>query len=574
MNQQPGPTDSDDSSYLPARRRILQVLAAAGIGTPVLHRVLADQTAATGKLSAQDIARAEWIAGVTLTDQERETTAQALAGTIGHLRQIRSLPVTYDDLPAVRFDPEMFLSPGEREHIGQQCPPWLTVTPSPPPTGGDFADNAPVPTDEDLSFASVRQLGELLRRGVVSSRQLTEHCLSRLREHDSQLRCVVTLTERLALEQADLADRELAAGRDRGPLHGIPWGAKDLIAVPGYPTTWGAPQFLEQFIDQPAAVYSRLRQAGAVLTAKLSLGALAMGDEWFGGQTKNPWNPLQGSSGSSAGSAAAVAAGLLPFAIGSETLGSIVSPSRRCGVTSLRPTFGRISRAGCMPLSWTMDKLGPMARRVDDCGLVLSAVHGADSGDPTSVERWFRWPVVADLAQLKIGRVENRPISETEQVLLTLLEEIGAQIVSVELPDDLHEWSLAIMLDVEAAAVFREFTNSDDTVGLNRWPGIFCRSRFVSAVDFLHASRIRGQLMRRMQSVFERCQLYVGGSDLGITNLTGHPTVVLPVALTSGSHPQPTCATLTGRLFDEATLLAVAALVEQQTGLTGVRPTR
>ncbi len=399
----------------------------------------------------------------------------------------------------------------------------------------------------------------------MTSVQLTEHCLKRLEEADPKLHCVVTLTKDLAMKQAEQADRELASGMDRGPLHGIPWGAKDLIAVPGYPTTWGAPQFREQKLEKPATVYQKLTDAGAVLVAKLSLGALAMGDQWFGGQTRNPWNLEQGSSGSSAGSASAVAAGLVPFAIGSETLGSIISPTRRCGTFGLRPTFGRVSRDGCMALSWTMDKIGPIARFADDCGFVLRAIHGRDNADPTTVDRWFDWPMAVDLKAVRIGRIANSKTSESEQAALDLLKELGATLIDVELPREFSEWTLTSMLDVEAACVFEPLTRENQTDGLNAWPKIFQRSHFVSAVDFLHAQRVRFRLMQRMVDVFKSVDVYVGGSDLGITNLTGHPMICLPVKMQDTKpQPRPTCCTLTAGLFDEATLLAVASLIERK----------
>jgi Asp-tRNA(Asn)/Glu-tRNA(Gln) amidotransferase A subunit family amidase len=407
----------------------------------------------------------------------------------------------------------------------------------------------------------------------VSSEELTRFFLNRLMRYDQQLNCVVTLTEDLAMAQARAADRELAAGKDRGLLHGIPWGAKDLLAVAGYATTWGAPQFRERLSKETAAVASKLEAAGAVLVAKLSTGALAMGDQWFLGQTRNPWNPQQGSSGSSAGSASAVAAGLVPFAIGSETLGSIISPARRCGTTGLRPTFGRISRAGCMALSWSMDKLGPLARSCDDCGIVLHSVHGADPADPCSVDRWFDWPMQADLSRLRIGRVSDKPIQPPEQAALDHLKSLGAQIVDIELPRDLQEWAAAGMLDVEAACIFREWTNQGITEGLNVWPAIFRKARFMSAVDYLHAARIRFRLMQQMAEVFRNVDLYVGGEDLGITNLTGHPSLALPVLMKDQEpQPRPECCTLTAGLHDEATLLAVGALIEKQADLLKFHP--
>jgi Asp-tRNA(Asn)/Glu-tRNA(Gln) amidotransferase A subunit family amidase len=376
------------------------------------------------------------------------------------------------------------------------------------------------------------------------------------------------------MRQAEQADRELAEGKDRGPLHGIPWGAKDLIGVAGYATTWGAPQFRDQQIQKTATVARRLENAGAVLVAKLSLGALAMGDQWFNGQTKNPWNVEQGSSGSSAGSASAVAAGLVPFAIGSETLGSIVSPSRRCGVVGLRPTFGRVSRSGCMALSWTMDKIGPLARSADDCGHVLSAIHGRDDADPTTVDRWYQWPMRVDFTKLRIGRVSNCETAAPEKAALEYLEQLGATLIDVELPREIPEWTLASMLDVEAACVFQELTRSGNLDGLNAWRDIFRSSHFVSAIDYLQASRIRLKLMQQMASVFQKVDLYVGGNDLGITNLTGHPSMTLPVMMAE-IEPQtrPLCCTLTAGLYDESTLLAVAAAIEAKADVLKFRPT-
>ncbi|MEO2017928.1 MAG: amidase [Fuerstiella sp.] len=546
---------TDDTLTTPNRRQVLGVLAATGIGTAAFRRAVAQTVEQTVNIDAESIRNAEWVAGIELTDEERKTAAASVQGVLRKCEQMRAVTVGYDTLPAIRFDPEMFESQaGVRAN---QRPEWLS--PSTP---------AKLVPDESLSFRSIRELGAALRTGQISSVQLTRHCLDRLTQFDPVLRCVVTLTEELALRQAEQADRELAAGKDRGPLHGIPWGAKDLIAVPGYPTTWGAPQFQTRVIDQTATVATKLEQAGAVLVAKLSLGALAMGDRWFGGQTRNPWNPDQGSSGSSAGSAAAVAAGLVPFALGSETLGSIVSPSRRCGIASLRPTFGRVSRQGCMALSWTMDKIGPLARHIDDCGLVFDAIHGADDGDPSSVDRWFQWPVEPDLTKLKIGQVEGVPLKEADQKILTQLEQLGANIVSVSLPDEFPEWAISLMLDAEAATIFHELVATRNTDGLNRWPEIFRKMHFMTAVDYLHAARLRSKLMQKMADVFRSVDLYVGGGDLGICNLTGHPTVVLPTVMVGdGNTRQPACGTLTGRLHDEATLLAVARLVETRVSI-------
>lgn len=570
-----------EQSSASSRRDLLKLISAAGVGTGVFQRALADEAAKAGALTSESIAAAEWIAGMELSAEERQKLVTSLPSLQNHLQKLRAISCEFSDLPALRFDPEA-ADPGVRQ-LSAVPRPWLapadvvkvqpaaaSVATAKAATGaaaatGDSADA--------LAWLPIRTLAGMLRAGEITSEQLTRHCLDRLMRDDQQLNCVVTLTEDLALAQARRADRELSEGNDRGLLHGIPWGAKDLLSVNGYATTWGVPQFRERLSRETAAVAARLESAGAVLVAKLSTGALAMGDQWFLGQTRNPWNTEQGSSGSSAGSAAAVAAGLVPFAIGSETLGSIISPARRCGTTGLRPTFGRISRAGCMALTWSMDKLGPLARSVDDCGIVLAASHGADAADPCSVDRWFAWPMQVDLSKLKVGRAADKPIATPDQVALDHLKALGAQIVDVQLPRDLQEWSAASMLDVEAACIFREWTNENITEGLNVWPAIFRKARFMSAVDYLHAARVRFRLMQAMADVFRKVDIYVGGDDLGITNLTGHPSLALPV-LMQDKPPQsrPECCTLTAGLYDEATLLAIGALIEQRADVLKFRP--
>ncbi|MBL8818190.1 MAG: amidase [Planctomyces sp.] len=568
---------ADQDDFPLKRRHVLGVLTALGVGSRVFRRALADEVAKAGGITADAIASAEWVAGLTLDDDARTATAAAMAGVTRQLGTLRNIDVGYDAIPAVRFDPEL-VDP-ESPHRSRLCPPYLipsaesipsatdsSVAPTQTPANSTEVNTTNLP--HPFAFMTIRQLAKGLRDRQWTSTDLTRASIEGLRAADPKLLNVVNITEELALRQAAEADRQLQAGEDRGLLHGIPWGAKDLIAVEGYPTTWGASQFRDRTLAETATVAKRLSERGAVLVAKLSLGALAMGDQWFGGMTRNPWNPEQGSSGSSAGSASAVAAGLVPFAIGSETLGSIVSPARRCGVTALRPTFGRISRAGCMTLSWTMDKLGPIARTIDDCGLVFEAIHGSDPADPTTVDRWFNWPVAADLTQVRIGHVQNRNSATADQVLLEVLREHKAQIVPIELPSEIDEWSLAMMLDVEAATVFHQLTVENNLEGLNAWPAIFRKSHFVSAIDFLHAARVRTMLMRQMAEVFRGIDMYVGGGDLGITNLTGHPTAVVPVMLNDNAeHQQPICGTITGRLYDEAGLLAIGLKVEKSVGL-------
>jgi Asp-tRNA(Asn)/Glu-tRNA(Gln) amidotransferase A subunit family amidase len=401
---------------------------------------------------------------------------------------------------------------------------------------------------------------------------LTKIYLERLRKHDSTLHCVVTLTEELALKQAKRADEEIVAGRYRGSLHGVPWGAKDLIAVSGYRTTWGAAPFKDQTLGCTATVARRLEEAGAVLVAKLSLGALAMGDQWFGGRTRNPWNPAQGSSGSSAGSSAAVAAGLVGFALGSETRGSIVSPCRVCGTTGLRPTFGRVSRFGCMTLTWSMDKIGPIARSVEDCALVLGAIHGADGLDACAVDRPFSWPTRRDLRTLRVGYIDQKP-AKADRPELKVLQELGVQLVPIKLPDKFPLEPLSLILDVEAAAVFDDLLRCGNTDGLNNWPGIFRRAEFIPAVEYLRANRLRTLFMRAMDDLFQKIDLYVGGNDSLLTNLTGHPCVVLPSGFRkAGEKETPTAITFTGRLYGESELLGVAHAYQEATGVHLRRP--
>jgi len=546
-----------------SRRDLLKLITATGVGTGVFQRALADEAAKAGTLTSESIAAAEWIAGTELSSEDRQKLVNSLPGLQNHLQKLRAVSCEFADLPALRFDPES-ADPGVRQ-LSAVPRPWLLPA--------EVAKAEAQGSADELSWLPIRTLAEMLRSRHITSEQLTRHCLNRLMQADQQLNCVVTLTEDLALAQARAADRELSEGKDRGLLHGIPWGAKDLLSVKGYATTWGVPQFRERQSQETAAVAQRLESAGAVLVAKLSTGALAMGDQWYLGQTRNPWNIDQGSSGSSAGSASAVAAGLVPFAIGSETLGSIISPARRCGTTGLRPTFGRISRAGCMALTWSMDKLGPLARNCDDCGIVLAASHGADAADPCSVDRWFAWPMQTDLSKLRVGRAADRPISAPDEAALAYLKELGAQIVDVQLPRDLPEWSVASMLDVEAACIFREWTNQNITEGLNVWPAIFRKARFMSAVDYLHAARVRFRLMQAMAEVFRKVDIYVGGDDLGITNLTGHPSLALPVLMQDKApQPRPECCTLTAGLYDEATLLAVGRLIEQRADVLKYRP--
>ena len=521
------------------------------------------------KLTPQDIAHAEKLIGLTFTEDERALMLEDLEALRQSYAALRKLDFPNDLLPAFRFDPQL---------LGEAHPPDYALAREPA-----TAPAPPPETAADLAFASIRQLGAWLRAGVISSEELTRHYLQRLQRHDPRLHCVITLTEERALEQARRADEELRSGVDRGPLHGIPWGAKDLLAVRGYPTTWGAAPCREQILHQDAAVVTRLDEAGAVLVAKLSMGALAWGDVWFGGTTRTPWDPEQGASGSSAGSGAATAAGLVGFSIGTETWGSIVSPSTRNGVTGLRPTFGRVSRHGAMALSWTMDKIGPMCRSAEDCALVFAAIHGADPRDPTTVDKPFPWPPALDLRGLRLGYLaadleRDYRGKANDARALEVFRGLGVELVPIQLPE-LPIDALSFILFVEAAAAFDELTRSnrdDELVRQTRdaWPNFFRLSRLVPAVEYIQANRVRTRLMAALRTLFEQVDAYIGpsleGQNLLLTNLTGHPSLTLPTGLADDG--LPTTITLTGRLYDEATLLALGRAFQQVTDFHRRRP--
>lgn len=542
------------------RRAVLKALAALGVGGPVLQRAVA-AAAEAGEVSPEMVRQAEWIAGVEFTDAEREQVAQAVRQSLDRFAALRRVEVGFDVAPAIRFDPDPGLAPIEGIARNRAVP-----IPAP-------AIERPA-SDEDLAFLPVARLAALLKSRKISSVELTRLYLDRLKRFDPLLKCVVNLTEDLASRQAEVADAEIEAGKYRGPLHGIPWGAKDLIAHPVYPTTWGVPQFKDRVLDAKATVAARLEEAGAVLVAKLSLGALAMGDRWHGGMTRNPWDPTRGSSGSSAGSASAAAAGLVGFAIGSETLGSIVSPCRVCGSTGLRPTFGRVSRHGCMSLSWTMDKLGPIARGVEDCALILDAIHGRDGLDATAVDRPFDWPPAVDLSRIRVGVPSVRGERTDDRDDANALRALGFEVVPVDLPDRHPAGAITLMLGTEAAAMFDDFTRRHVEEGLNEWPETFRVHQLTPAVEYLRAARVRTLLMQDMAKLFEGIDVLLArGDDLTITNLTGHPSITFAVGLRDREgRPAPRTVTLTGRLYAESTLLAVAMAYESAVADPSRRP--
>jgi Asp-tRNA(Asn)/Glu-tRNA(Gln) amidotransferase A subunit family amidase len=435
-------------------------------------------------------------------------------------------------------------------------------------------------TQDDLAFYSVSQLAELIRNQKITSVELTQFFLDRLKKYNDTLHCVITFTEDLALEQARRADAELAQGKYRGMLHGIPYGAKDLFAKKGYKTTWGAMPYKDQMIDEDATVISKLEAEGAVLIAKLTLGALAWGDVWFDGKTRNPWDTSRGSSGSSAGSASAVAAGLVPFALGTETLGSIVSPSTVCGTTGLRPTFGRVSRHGAMALSWSMDKVGPITRSAEDCAIVLDAIRGSDGQDQSVIDAPFNYRADANTKKLKIGYLKSAfegdyGFKKNDSLALQKLQDLGYELIPIELP---KFPSLTFVLQAEAAAAFDNLTrNGQDDLMVrqikNAWPNVFRAARFMPAVEYLQANRLRTQLIEEMHKIMTRVDVYIHPSwasrSLGITNLTGHPCLVLPNGFRDG---RPTSISITGQLFGEAEVLNVGKVLEKELKFYKNRP--
>ncbi len=429
---------------------------------------------------------------------------------------------------------------------------------------------------EELAFYSIPQLAELVRTQKISSEELTKFYLARLKKYGPTLECITTLTEELALQQAKQADKEIKAGKYKGMLHGIPFGVNDLLSTNKYKTTWGAMPYKDQVIDEDATVVQRLQDAGGVLVAKTTLGALAMGDVWYGGKTRSPWDITKGSSGSSAGSAAAVAGGLLPYAIGTETLGSIVSPSTACGTTGLRPTFGRVSRHGAMALSWSMDKIGPIARSAEDCAIVFNAIYGPDGKDQSVYDAPFNYNPRIDVKKLRVGYLKNDfggkyGFKQNDAATLETLRKAGIELVPLELPD-LPASALTMTISVEGAAAFDELTRSGRDSLLvaqhkKAWPNYFRAARFVSAVEYLQAQRVRTLLVQQMQEKLKDVDVYLSPSfaspNLVVTNLTGHPCVVLPNGFQENG--MPTTITFIGKLFGEAELLSFAKFYQ---GLT------
>jgi Asp-tRNA(Asn)/Glu-tRNA(Gln) amidotransferase A subunit family amidase len=572
-----------------ARRRFLKTVpaaVAAGIAGPALAR----QAEETQRIDKATLECGERIMGIDFSDAEQQAALSGVNTNLANFERLRGFQIPPEIEPPLTFRPYL---PGKKPRAGATPNRRIRIAASAVP--GPRRTSA-----DDLAFLPVTTLSTLVRKREISSTELTRMYLARLKKHGPALNCVVTLTEDLALEQAAQADKDIGAGRHRGPLHGIPWGAKDLFATKGILTTWGAAPYQNQVFDYDATVVERLREAGAVLVAKLSLGALAQGDNWFRGQTKNPWNG-RGSSGSSAGPGSATAAGLVGFSLGTETRGSIISPSAVNGVVGLRPTYGRVSRHGAMALSWTMDKIGPMCRSVEDCALVFNAIYGPDGRDDSVIDAPFEWNPDVPLSKLRIGYVktefepqpadgrgagrggaggrgrggltpeQQRAQEEARLKIMNLVLEVyrkaGAAIQPIDVPGLDITAALNFILSVEAAAAFDDLTRSKEISdpSLNTWPNTFRTSRYVPAVEYIRAQRVRAVVMREMDELMSHYDAFIsptGSRSLSLTNLTGHPAIALRAGFLDDS---PVDFMITGRLYDEATLLRVALAHEQAT---------
>ena len=437
----------------------------------------------------------------------------------------------------------------------------------------------------DIAFYSINQLGSLLRNKSITAIELTKFFIQRLRKFDDSLHCVVSLTEELAMQQAKQADELFSKGIDKGPLQGIPYGLKDLFAVKGTKTTWGAEPYKNQSIEEDAFVYTKLKEAGAVLVAKFTLGALAMGDYWFGGRTRNPWNLEEGSSGSSAGSTSATVAGLIPFAIGTETHGSIISPSHTCGATGLRPTFGSVSRSGAMALSWSLDKIGPICRSAEDAATVFAFIHGSDGQDGSAVNEAFNYTPTKDVKQLRIGYAKNYfdklDSSSQEWNVLKQLKKLGIKLVGMNFPDtEVYQYDMiGIVIGSEAAAAFDEFTRTDLDDQMTKqerydWPNYFRTARTIPAVEYINTNRHRTLLMKKINDAMKNFDIIITptfeGKQLSITNLTGHPALCMPIGL--DKQQLPNSITFLANLYQEEDLLLFGKFFQDHTDYDDMHP--
>ena len=585
------------------RRGFVAACAALGVPLDFAHRLWAE--AAPGSIgerpellepiTKEQIVAAENVLGLSWRDKDRDLMLQTLQRALSGYTQLHAVPLPNSVPPAFHFDPV----PVGKFPVGQPkgVARAAKVTPAPKRPS----------SESDWAYAGVATLSRLIHARAVTSRQLVERSLDRIEKYTPELLCVITSTRERALAQADRMDAEAKAGRFRGPLHGIPYGAKDLFAVAGYPTTWGSPIYKDQVLDVTAAVVEKLDAAGAVLVAKTSLGEFAQNDGWFGGQTKNPWNTAQGSSGSSAGSASGVSAGLYPFAIGTETQGSIISPSTVCGVSGLRPTYGRVSRHGAMALSWTMDKAGPIARSAEDLALVFAAIHGADPRDPSTRDMPFEFDANLPLSRIRIGVTQNLLVPpdtaamrvaaaanpgrggrggspeaamanyQVTKSVLDALTKQGAKLIPVTWPTEPSTNAMSQILNVEAAAAFAAITRDntvDQVLIQNAWPNTFRAATFVSAVDYVNANRARTLLINKFDEFFKEVDIVVGGGNLAATNLSGHPQIVVPTVVTDAANQRNQGVSFVAALYREDLLLRLAHAWQVASDIHLKRPPR
>lgn len=527
--------------------------------------VLLFSSCSSARISKRDIKHAQNVIGLDFSDRYIDTMKSYVESNLNGYDSLRHYTMPHQTFPALLFD----VHPA-----GYKVPTIVDKM------NLDDSAHRSLPEDiNDLAFYSISELAALIKSRQITSTKLTTLYLDRLKRHNPTLQCAITITEEMAIAQAKRADEEIAAGNYKGLLHGIPYGTKDLMSVEGYKTTWGAMPYKNQTIDHTATVIKKLENAGAVLIAKLTSGALARGDVWFDGETKNPWDTLQGASGSSAGSASATAAGLVAFALGTETLGSITSPSHRNGVTGLRPTYGRVSRDGVMSLSWSMDKVGSICRSAQDCAIVFDVIRGQDSLDITTSHVGFTYEADIDIAALKIAHLEKDIDKDTSSskanliLALKVLDSIGVHHSSITLPESYPYDGFDIILRAEAGAMFDELVRSgkvdlmvEQTKGSRA--NSLRQSRFIPAVEYLQANRFRRLLMEDIHQLFKDYDVIVaptfGGRQLFITNLTGHPVVTVPTGLDKEGHP--TSITFIGNLYQEGIILSIAHVYQKATG--------
>jgi Asp-tRNA(Asn)/Glu-tRNA(Gln) amidotransferase A subunit family amidase len=523
------------------------------------------------EFTKRDVKKSERLIGVHFTKKGRDTLYPYLKRNREGFDSLRKYPLDNDVFPAIRFDPVPFgfEMPQQTENQAWEIP-----------------DNVEIPEPYDaLAFYTIPQLASLIKHQKITSTALTQFFLDRLKKYQPELQCTISITDSLALAQAKRADDEIQNGTYRGILHGIPYGTKDLMAVPGYPTTWGAAPYQNQMLNETATVVKKLEEAGAVLVAKLVSGALARGDVWFGGKTKNPWDLKQGASGSSAGSGSATAAGLVPFALGTETLGSITSPSTRNGITGLRPTYGRVSRHGVMSLSWSMDKVGPMGRNAKDCAIVFSVIQGKDKKDLTTVDLPFGVNWDKDISELRVAYLKKDIEKDTTEsgdnlrTAIKTLEGMGIQPIPVEMPDQIPYRGFDIILRAEAGAFFDRLVRSGEVDLMveqdqRSRANSLRQSRFIPAVEYLQANRHRQVLIEKMQNLMEDYDVLIspsfGNDQLLATNLTGHPVISIPTGLNKKNHP--TSMTFIGNLYDEASILLLAKAFQEKTTFDELHP--